>query len=99
MQDTITQFVDRLVQEKAFTNLSAEVLAQIKEDLKARVEDKINIAILGALPPDKLAEFESLLDQKSDARKIQSFCRGQIANLDEVLAAALLEFRSTYLNV
>jgi hypothetical protein len=99
MQAAIDQFVDKLIQEKNMEGLGPEVLQQIKFDLKSRVEDRVNAAILTALPQSKLVEFEKLLDSKSSSDKITDFCRQNISNLDNVLAEALLAFRNTYLNL
>jgi hypothetical protein len=101
MADTsqaINIFVERLVTEKKFENIDPEVMDQIKLDLLGRVEDRINATILEHLPPEKLAEFNKLLDGLNNENEIQLFCQNNIENLDEVIAEALVSFRSTYLN-
>jgi hypothetical protein len=95
--EAVTIFVDRLVEEKKFENLDLEVLDQIKADLNDRVEDRINAVILEHMPPDKLEDFNKLLDSE-DAEKIQLFCQENVKNLDNVIAKGLLDFRSSYLN-
>jgi len=95
--EAINLFVGRLVEEKKFENLDSEVLDQIKSDLTDRVEDRINAVILAHLPPEKLEDFNDLLNS-DDAEKIQSFCQANIQNLDDVIAGELLDFRSSYLN-
>ncbi|EKE15769.1 MAG: hypothetical protein ACD_11C00106G0009 [uncultured bacterium] len=94
---TINAFVEKLVEEKKFENVDADVLNQIKMDLTERVEDRINATILENMPKDKLEEFSALLDG-ANSEQIDIFCRQNIFNLDEVLAGALVEFRDTYLN-
>lgn len=94
--EAITLFVDRLVEEKKIENLDLEVLDQIKADLSDRVEDRINASILEHLPPDKLDDFNKLLDSE-DAEKIQLFCQENVKDLDNVIAKELLDFRSSYL--
>lgn len=94
----IKTFVERLVAEKKFENTDAEILEQITSDLTDRVEDRINAIILEHLPPEQLEAFEALLDQESTDEEIQEFCRAHIPDLENVLAAELLTFRSTYLN-
>jgi wyosine [tRNA(Phe)-imidazoG37] synthetase (radical SAM superfamily) len=93
----ISLFIDRLMEEKKFENISAEVLEQIKEDLTGRVEDRINAATLENMPKEKLEEFNELLDT-ANSEEIQQFCHKNIPNLDEVIAKELLNFRTIYLN-
>ena len=94
---SIIDFVDRLVKEKNFENISPSVRAQIKADLLDRVEDRINMTILENMPPEKLEQFSALLDTASP-EEIQRFCVDNIADLDEVIAQELVDFRGAYLN-
>ncbi|MGH7141463.1 MAG: DUF5663 domain-containing protein [Minisyncoccia bacterium] len=98
MEQVLAQFIDKLVEEKGLANLEPDVLAEIKTDLGARVEDRINAALLEAMPKDKLDAFEKLLDSGSP-EEAQAFCREHIPNIDEVAAETLLDFRRTYLNI
>lgn len=93
---SIDDFVNRLVNEKGFDEVEDEVRDQIKTDLRDRVEDRINATILQNLPPEKLEEMDKLLEN-GGPQEIQSFCRENIENLDEVIAQALVDFRNTYL--
>lgn len=90
-------FVDRLIEEKNFKNLSEEVIDQMKSDLMDRAEDRIKAVILENMPKDKLEEFNKLLDENDNA-KIQAFCQENISNLEEILAKELINFRNIYLN-
>lgn len=90
-------FIDRLIQEKGLESLEPELLNQVKTDLKDRIEDIINATILEKLTPEKLADFEKLLDSKASDETIQKFCKENIPNLEEVLARVFLDFRQTYL--
>lgn len=97
-QPTIDQFVDRLVEEKGFANVEADVLEQIKKDLKDRIEDRINASILEHLPPARLEEFEKLLDESSQ-EEVQAFCEKHVPDLPAIVANALIGFRQLYLNI
>lgn len=95
--EVISQFVDRLVEEKALENVNLEVMGQIKEDLTDRIEDRINAVILANMPPSLLEEFDKILDS-DDEEKIQIFCQSNIPELDNIIANELMSFRNTYLN-
>ena len=96
--NTFTTFIDRLVEEKGLTNLDTETLNEVKADLSKRLERRIDAEVLRAMPPDKLEEFDRLLDQDSD-EALQSFCQQNIKDYDQVIASALLGFRNTYLGI
>ena len=54
-------------------------------------------AIVKYVPPEKLAEFEKLLDDGTDA-EVQTFLAGAVPDFSEVIAKELLDFRATYLH-
>ena len=93
----VDTFVERLIEEKKFEGINSEVMNQIKIDLSDRVEDRINATILEHMPPEKLDEFNSILDN-GNSEEIQTFCQNNIENLDEIIAETLVNFRSIYLN-
>ncbi len=84
------------MEEKGLTNLPQEVFAQVKQDLLDRIEDRVNAMIVRKLPPEQLEEFENILDTGKE-KDIQSFCAKHIPNLEEAVAAELMNFRDTYL--
>lgn len=92
----LNEFVDRLVQEKGIAEQDEEINNQIKEDLKSRIEDRVNAAIVAHLPPEKLTEFERVLREET-AEQAKKFCEAHIPNLMDVMAEAMLGFRQTYL--
>lgn len=97
MDVMLDQFVDGLIKERNIGNLAPEVLEQMKKDLRERVDDRINIGIVKYVPPEKLAEFEKLLDDGTDA-EVQTFLAGAVPDFSEVIAKELLDFRATYLH-
>lgn len=90
-------FVERLLTEKQFHNIEPEVRTQLKKDLMSRAEDYINAALLKELSESQATEFEKLLDTTSDATQLQSFLAAHIPALDQVIAAALIRFRNSYI--
>ncbi|MDD3156387.1 MAG: DUF5663 domain-containing protein [Candidatus Pacebacteria bacterium] len=83
-------------QKPDFNDLDEEVLDQIKKDLKPRIENHINMAILKNIPQNKLEDFEKIVDS-NDQEKIQAFCNENIPDLKEVIAMALISFRDSYM--
>lgn len=92
-------YVDRLIEEKKFpSDLEPEVMAQIKSDLIARVEDRINAVIINNMPEDKLEEFNKMLEGEVKDEDMQAFCSNNIPDLAELIASELILFKQTYLS-
>jgi hypothetical protein len=96
-EQELRQFVDNLVAAKNF-DVEPDVLVQIKEDVYERAEDIINAEIMANIPPEKLEEFDKLLDSKN-RQAIEDFTNAQIPNLQQLVAEALANFRNTYLGI
>lgn len=94
---TLDAFAARLLEEKKIPEIDNLVKDELKADIIGRAESHINATIIANLPQTQLEEFERLLDQNVAGDELDAFCRAHIANLDEVIAAALLRFRDIYL--
>lgn len=93
----LDEFINEIIKEKNVTDLSPEVVEQLRSDLRDRLEDRINAAILDKVPEEKLEEFENLLDGQ-DQGKLQEFISAIIPDLDVVVSLELLSFRKLYLS-
>ena len=77
-------FVDKLVDEKKLPEgLDGEVIDQIKADLFSQAENRINALIISNLSPEKLEEFNKLLDQDISDEEMHKFCEENIPLLDQ----------------
>ncbi len=92
----LEDFVRRLTEQKGLSGLDKDILAQVQKDLIDRVEDRINAAILSALPEEKLEEFNGVLDS-ADSSKIQDYCSKHVPDLDALVGSTLMDFRQIYL--
>lgn len=92
----IEEFVDRLIKDKGFKEEDPEVLAQMKSDLLDRVENRINAMILSHISPDKLEDFEKVIDGGNE-EEIQNFVKKDVPDIDEKVAMELLTFKNIYL--
>ncbi len=71
------------------------VRVEMSKELEERLDDLINRALLNALPPDQLTEFERILGEpQADP---QAFIAASIPNMNEIVADVLIRFRSDYL--
>ena len=95
----LAMFVDRLVLEKKFPeDLEKEVVDQIKADLLARVEARVNAILISNFSPEKLEEFNKLLDNDISDEEMQKFCSDNIPDLQQLIASELIVFKQKYLS-
>jgi hypothetical protein len=94
---SIEKYVSHLIEDSGFNEKDPDVIAQIKSDLLDRVENRINAMIIANLVPEKLPEFEKVLETGSET-EIQDFTKKNIPDLEEKVAAELLDFKNIYLN-
>ena len=93
----IEEYVDRLVEDKGFKEQDPEIITQIKSDLLDRVENTINAMIVVNLDSEKLPLFEKVLENGSE-EEIQNFVTSNVPDIDEKVAAELLNFKNIYLS-
>ena len=95
------EFVERLIVEKNFPELTPEVHAQIKSDLLAQLNRSIKVRLVEALPDDKAKEFMAMLDKNppSSPDETQKFIADNIPDLNNFMSQILLDFRKTYLGL
>ena len=92
----LQKFVDGLIEEKKLGSLDPEILAEVKNDLLKKAEDKVKVTIFDNISEENYPEFNKLMEAGDDI-KLQTFIKEQIPNLEELTAASLLDFRNTYL--
>ena len=96
-EQVIDNFVENLIKEKGLPDLDPAIMDQMKADLKERVSNRVNAAIIAKMPPDQLDVFEKKMDA-GDEQDLENYIAAQIPDLENVLAQELLEFRVTYLH-
>ena len=91
------QFLVSLTSEAGMDILPPKSRGEILEDLAMRLDAKLTLAALEALPTDKVSEFKRLLSQKQTPAQILSFLNKNIANIGEFYSLAISDFRKLYL--
>lgn len=95
--DELDQFINEMLDAKRISGLTNEVRVQLVSDLKQRLLDQINKALIDALPEDKMDEFEQLLDDESvgDA-EMQQFIANAGVDAKKVATVTMLRFYDLY---
>jgi hypothetical protein len=92
-------FIEQLIKEKGFPDLSDEVKEEIKTDLLGRADDFITAKLISALSDDKVAQFEAMLKEGKPQEETQKFLQDSIPDFTNVVSQALMEFRDVYLGL
>ncbi|MBR3116150.1 hypothetical protein IKF30_02885 [Candidatus Saccharibacteria bacterium] len=95
---SVDEFISQLLIDKGITDLEPEVEADLKQELKTRLEDQINKAAVMQLSEEKAAELAELIDDPEFTNeKLTDFMQNSGVNLAEVATDIMLQFRSLYL--
>ena len=90
------QFIDTLVEQKGFHGLDDEIKAQLREDLLKQLETRVSSELIASLSPTDLVKFEHLIDT-NELDKLPNFLKERGINMQAVVARAMIDFQTIYL--
>ena len=90
-------FVDSLIKEKGLGDLDSLILAEMKNDLLNRIEDRLNAIIVKNMPGVNIPEFEKMMDEGKSDEELQKFVEEKIPDITALAAVDLAHFREVYL--
>ncbi len=93
------QFIQQLLREQGVSDtMDPEVRAQLTDELTSRATDFVNRRLIDAMSDEVAAQFNAFLDDESvTPEQVQNFVETNVPNREQVVASALVEFRSLYL--
>lgn len=96
--DELDTFINGILDDKKLPGLDEEVRAQLVRDLRVRLLDQINRAVIEALPEDKLTELDAAMDN-SDAtdEQVQRLIVDSGVDVKRITVETMLRFRDLYL--
>ncbi|MDR2063710.1 MAG: hypothetical protein LBQ02_02885 [Candidatus Nomurabacteria bacterium] len=99
MSDELDNFIDDILKQKGMDKAVDDVYDELHADLKSRLLDQIDRAVVSAMPEDKIDELNDLLDKNPDAtdQDIQNIVASSGVDAAQVTAQTLLRFRDLYL--
>lgn len=98
-QDALSKFINDIIDAKNFKTLDGDVRQQLEQDMKNRLLDQIDRAVLGALPENKIDGFNELLDRDASKQEIQQYVATSGVDTKKITLETMLRFRSLYLGV
>ena len=99
MHNDIDGFIDGILKEKGMTDAMDGVYRELHADMKIRLMDQIDRAVLDAMPEEKIDELNALMDSNPNAtdEDLQAIVQSSGVNAATVTAKTLLRFRDLYL--
>jgi hypothetical protein len=93
------EYIQQLLQDAGLPeSTDPEVREQLTMDLTARANDLMNRRLIDAMSDEDAEAFDKLLDeQPENIEAMQQFITDHVSNREQVVGAALLEFRALYL--
>ena len=95
----IQDFLNLLLDEGGMTNVSADVRAQMFNDLKVRFDQKIFAAIISRLEDQQVTEFRKLIEGQAGGEDMEKFIEKNIPDAQDLFARVFMTFRNEYLGL
>lgn len=92
-------YLNLLLDEGGMNTESADVRAQMLQDLRRRLNERLFVTLITNLPEEKITELRELSEKKDVGEEMDKFIDNNIPNSQEVFAGALLTFRNDYLGL
>ncbi|PIR47139.1 MAG: hypothetical protein COV07_00500 [Candidatus Vogelbacteria bacterium CG10_big_fil_rev_8_21_14_0_10_45_14] len=96
-EQKLNEFVDKMIEDKGITGLEPDIHIEVRKDLLRRLKDILDATIVHHMPEEHIPEFRALLDRDASEGEMRDFCEKHIADFDQVLASAMVNFRNKYL--
>lgn len=96
--DQLDTFIKEIIDTKQLPGITEEAKSGLIEEMRERLLDMINRALIEALPDDKVAELSTLLDNENiNDDQVQTFVASSGIDVQTVTAKTMLAFRALYL--
>lgn len=88
----LSRFLDEIVAVKG-AGLSKVERLSLRQDLRTQMDEKVDAAIIAALPEDKLLELNNLVEREASEDEIEDFFAKVGVDFEKVALSAVLQFR------
>lgn len=95
--DQLDAFIQEIIDTKRLPGVTDEAKVGLREEMKERLLDMVNRALVESLPEDKVGELSDLLDNGAQDEQVQAFIASSGVNVESVTARTMLAFRGLYL--
>lgn len=97
--NSLEEFVDRLLEEKKLPDLPEAVIGEMRQDLVKRLNDTINAKVIAAMDDEQVEKFNQMLKDNAPDEEIQKYVESTLDEPENFIAGVMLEFRRSYLGL
>jgi hypothetical protein len=90
-------FLEKVVDEAHGTKITPDLRENMVNDLGGRLQNHIFASLMQAFPDENKDAMDKFLLTDPTQAETQEFLNNNIPNINEVVASAMLEFRTIYL--
>lgn len=95
--DELSRFVDEMISQNNLTSLTGELREQLVADLRERLNDQINRALIEAMPEDAVNTFIDLMDNPDTTdESLQAFVANSGIDVRRITTETMTRFYSLY---
>lgn len=96
--DQLDTFLGEIIDKKHLSGINDDVKKQLLADMKERLLDKINRALIEELSDENIAKISDLIDENPDDQaRVQDFLVSSGVDVRKVTAKVMLSFQAYYL--
>lgn len=95
--DQLDIFIADIIEKKQLPGITEEAKVDLAAEMKERLLDMIDRALITALPEDKVPELTALAESDAAPEALQQFIIDSGVDVEEVTAHTLVQFRDFYL--
>lgn len=95
--DQLDQFIKEIIDAKHLPGITEDAKVGLLEEMRERLLDMLNRALIEALPDEKLAEFSTFLESGASDDAVQQFITDSGIDVEKITAQTMLAFRGLYL--
>ncbi len=94
--NSLESFVDELLAKKG-VSADPAVMDAYRSDVLARVNERLNAEMIGAMTTEQIKECNDLLDADPEPLILREFFLTNVPEYQKILTATLSDFRASYL--
>lgn len=95
--DALEEFINDMLAQKKLPGVDEQIHQQLVSDLKNRLMDQIDRAVVEGIPTDKIDGFNELLDREADDQELQQYIVDSGVDSRRISLETMLRFRALYL--
>ena len=97
-KSALDTFVNELITEKGFVNLTDEMREEIATKIKQRLDEYIMARSLSQFSAEDIEQYKQLLAQKKTKDELQQFAMDHVFDFSTFLTNTIAQFREAYLS-